>query len=96
MQPLRRLRAALDDAAAGDLDFRISHQRRDEFGDLFESFNALVAGVQKRMDAPGPTQRAKLDATVIMAAANESAANDSAANESGATSTAQEHNQWSR
>lgn len=87
MQPMRRLRAALHDAAAGDLDFRISHQRRDEFADLFESFNALMAGVQKRMEAQGVVAPAKLDATIVMAPANESQPLEAAE---------QEATQWSR
>jgi eukaryotic-like serine/threonine-protein kinase len=51
--PLRRLKGALADVAAGDLEFRISHQRHDEFGDLFNGFNAFVAAVQRRLDVQG-------------------------------------------
>lgn len=60
--PLRRLQAALADAAAGDLDFRLSIRRRDEFGELFDGFNMLAAAVQARLEtisppsvAPAPT-----------------------------------------
>jgi methyl-accepting chemotaxis protein len=49
--PIRRLKAALRDAAVGDLDFRISHNRRDEFGELFESFNLMATSMQERMEA---------------------------------------------
>jgi serine/threonine-protein kinase len=42
LSPLRRLNAALREAGEGKFDFRISHQRRDEFGELFDSFNALA------------------------------------------------------
>jgi len=49
--PIRRLRAALADAAGGDLDFRISHQRKDEFGELFDSFNRFTATLQERLEA---------------------------------------------
>jgi serine/threonine-protein kinase len=60
--PVRRLRAAFDDVASGDLEFRISHQRHDEFGDLFNSFNAFASAVQQRLDVTG---RARLvEATV--------------------------------
>ncbi len=45
--PLRRLKAALRDAAAGNVDFLISHQRADEFGELFDSFNAFASSVQR-------------------------------------------------
>ena len=50
-QPLRRLRAAMRDAAMGDVDFRISHRRRDEFGELFESFNLLATSMGERLEA---------------------------------------------
>ncbi len=46
--PLRRLKTALRDAAAGDVDFLISHQRKDEFGELYDSFNMFALSVQSR------------------------------------------------
>ena len=49
--PIRRLKAALDDAARGDLDFRISHHRNDEFGELFDGFNRYTAAMQERLEA---------------------------------------------
>ncbi|WP_374576200.1 protein kinase [Phenylobacterium sp.] len=49
-RPIRRLKAALDDAADGDLDFRITHHRTDEFGELFDSFNRFTAQVQERLE----------------------------------------------
>lgn len=49
-RPIRRLKSALDDAAQGDLDFRISHARKDEFGDLFDAFNRYTATMQERLD----------------------------------------------
>jgi HAMP domain-containing protein/predicted Ser/Thr protein kinase len=49
--PIRRLKLALRDAAMGDLDFRISHRRKDEFGELFDSFNLFVAAMQERLAA---------------------------------------------
>ncbi len=55
--PVRRLKAALADAAGGDLDFRISHHRKDEFGDLFDGFNGLVAAMQERQEAPDASAR---------------------------------------
>ncbi len=67
--PLRRLKAALRDAAAGDVDFLISHQRADEFGELFDSFNAFASSVQLRetgqaRNEPGPTETVMFDAPV--------------------------------
>jgi serine/threonine-protein kinase len=50
-RPVRRLRAALSDATLGDLDFRISHDRKDEFGELFNSFNLFVTAMQERLEA---------------------------------------------
>jgi serine/threonine protein kinase/HAMP domain-containing protein len=71
VEPVRRLRAAFEDVAAGDLEFRISHQRQDEFGDLFNSFNAFVGAVQRRLD--NPARLARAEATSILPA-NEIAA----------------------
>jgi eukaryotic-like serine/threonine-protein kinase len=50
-QPVRRLKQAIRDAAMGDLDFRISHDRKDEFGELFDGFNLLATAVQDRLEA---------------------------------------------
>ena len=50
-QPMRRLRAAMRDAAMGDVEFRISHHRRDELGELFESFNLLATSMSERLEA---------------------------------------------
>ncbi len=49
-QPLKRLRRALDDAASGDLDFRLSHDRTDEIGELFDAFNRMGAALQERLE----------------------------------------------
>ena len=50
-RPVRRLKSALSDAAMGDLDFRISHNRKDEFGELFNGFNLFVTAMQERLEA---------------------------------------------
>ena len=50
-QPMLRLKAALNDAAAMGGAVRISHDRRDEFGQVFDSFNRFSAAVQERLDA---------------------------------------------
>lgn len=47
--PIRRLKSALLEVARGNLDFRISHNRRDEFGDLFDGFNLAAGAVQDRI-----------------------------------------------
>jgi serine/threonine protein kinase/HAMP domain-containing protein len=56
LSPLRRLNAALREAAEGRLDFRISHRRRDEFGELFDSFNTLAGNVEAKLDRTSTTQ----------------------------------------
>jgi len=48
--PIRRLKAAFVEAADGNLDFRISHRRKDEFGELFDAFNHFAARFQKTLD----------------------------------------------
>ncbi len=49
--PIRRLKDALTDAAAGDLDFRISHHRKDEFGELFDAYNLMSSNLEEQMAA---------------------------------------------
>ncbi len=49
-RPLRRLRRALDDAAKGNLAFRISHSRRDELGAVMDAFNCMAAAIEPRLD----------------------------------------------
>jgi serine/threonine-protein kinase len=50
LAPLRRLNTALREAGQGKLDFRISHRRRDEFGELFDGFNALASAIESKLD----------------------------------------------
>lgn len=49
-RPMRRLKEAFADAAKGNFDFRISHKRKDEFGELFDGFNNMATAVQTRVD----------------------------------------------
>ncbi len=63
-RPLERLRRALADAASGHRDFRISHRRRDAFGDAFDAYNQLAESLDR--DGGGaPAPPAALDATRI-------------------------------
>jgi eukaryotic-like serine/threonine-protein kinase len=62
-RPVNRLRAALNDAASGKGDFRISHSRKDDFGRLFDAFNNLAEFVEGRPAEPAAT--VSLDATRI-------------------------------
>jgi eukaryotic-like serine/threonine-protein kinase len=73
LRPLRRLKSAFQDAADGNLDFRISHGQRDEFGDLFDAFNSFVASVQARLEGAAPVHSSALDATTISTPANDAA-----------------------
>jgi serine/threonine-protein kinase len=61
-QPIRRLKSALADAARGQGDFRISHSRKDEFGDLFDAFNLYAAAMQERLEAAEAMMRLTNDA----------------------------------
>lgn len=72
--PVARLKQALSDAADGQLDFRISHNRKDEFGELFDGFNRLAAATQERLHTPAPANPSAMDELKIAAAAAERAA----------------------
>jgi len=67
VRPVRRLKLAIRDGAMGDLDFRISHRRKDEFGELFDGFNLFAAAMQERLEAAErPSGRPRsLEATII-------------------------------
>ncbi len=52
--PLKQLRSAMEDITQGRIHHRIVHQRKDEFGLLFNSFNTLVDSLQKRDDERPP------------------------------------------
>lgn len=45
-RPLARLRSALNEAATSRFALRISHRRRDEFGDAFDAFNFAAAAAE--------------------------------------------------
>lgn len=74
-RPVRTLRNALDDAATGNLDFRISHQRRDEFGELFDRFNTLMESLKDKSSAAQDTRDEPQDmgATIISSSVNRAA-----------------------
>jgi serine/threonine protein kinase/HAMP domain-containing protein len=74
LRPLRRLRQALNDAAGGNLDFRLSVNRRDEFGDVFEAFNGFAGVMQARLEASGAAAPINVNATTINQPANDAGA----------------------
>lgn len=45
---ITRLRSGLLEIARGNLDFRISHHRRDEFGELFDGVNMAAQAMSER------------------------------------------------
>lgn len=51
-KPIRLLKDSMAELGEGRLDYRIAEQRKDEFGELYEAFDAMAATLQKRMDAP--------------------------------------------
>jgi serine/threonine protein kinase/HAMP domain-containing protein len=67
-RPVRRLHKALTDAASGRRDFRVSHNRKDEFGALFDAFNSLAESIEAE---PGGAGRppVSMEATRIGSAA---------------------------
>jgi serine/threonine-protein kinase len=50
-RPLRRLREALDDASESSFALRISHNRRDEFGETFDAFNRAASEAEALINA---------------------------------------------
>ncbi|MDQ8755310.1 protein kinase [Sphingosinicella sp. LHD-64] len=60
-RPLRQLRSALEAAAEGNFQFRISHRRCDEFGRMFDAYNHLADILDEAPSAPPPA----VDATQI-------------------------------
>ena len=66
LSPIRRLNAALRDAARGNLDFRITHNRRDEFGELFDSFNAAASEFQKKFERASDPKEAAESAAMLL------------------------------
>jgi serine/threonine-protein kinase len=64
-RPVDRLRRALGDAAAGDRDFRISHNRTDAFGALFDAFNGLAESLERDPNGAALHPPVSLEATRI-------------------------------
>jgi eukaryotic-like serine/threonine-protein kinase len=64
-RPVDRLRRALADAAAGNRDIRISHNRADAFGELFDAFNGLAESLDPDSGAAARQAPASLEATRI-------------------------------
>lgn len=64
-RPLRRLRRALDDVAAGDLAFRLSHHRNDELGAAFDAFNHAATAIEARLADASAVAPISMAATLV-------------------------------
>jgi serine/threonine-protein kinase len=51
-RPIKTLEQAFQNLAGGDLGFRISESRRDEFGRLFASFNHMAESLEENSSEP--------------------------------------------
>jgi len=47
VKPVKRLTGAAKEMAKGNLDFRIKHSKKDEIGELMDSFNHMACELQK-------------------------------------------------
>lgn len=50
-QPVRAIREGAEHIGRGNFDFRISHPRRDQLGDLAQDINRMAGDVEKMLDA---------------------------------------------
>ncbi|MFT3717361.1 protein kinase domain-containing protein [Pseudorhodoferax sp.] len=57
-RPVRLVGEAMDEIAAGRLDFRIAEQRNDEFGQLYAAFDRMAQALQQRAAAPATADAA--------------------------------------
>ncbi|KQP22416.1 protein kinase [Pseudorhodoferax sp. Leaf267] len=53
-RPIKLVGEAMDEVAAGRLDFRIREQRNDEFGQLYATFDRMAQALQDRAGMPAP------------------------------------------
>jgi serine/threonine-protein kinase len=66
-RPLRQLRDALNDASQNGFALRISHSRRDEFGETFDAFNRAASEAEALVGTDRGDTRTALLATRIAA-----------------------------
>ena len=52
-KPIRLVGESMAEIGKGRFDHRIGEQRKDEFGQLFQAFDAMAAALQKREPVPG-------------------------------------------
>jgi len=59
-RPIRLVRESMREIARGRFDHRIAERRNDEFGQLFDDFDAMAQALQRRDPAPPPVADAGL------------------------------------
>ena len=60
-RPINVAREAMEAVARGNFDWRISQERKDELGELFESFNKMAAGLSSLHHRDSPDEPPRLD-----------------------------------
>lgn len=73
-QPIKELAAAAHRVAAGDLDFRVQHNRADEVGQLATTFNEMIVGLKSKRELEeklGQAERAAVIGRMTQAVAHE-------------------------
>lgn len=63
-RPIKELAAAARRVAAGDLDFRVNINRRDEVGQLTTTFNEMIAGLKSKQDLEEKLNQAERAAVI--------------------------------
>jgi serine/threonine-protein kinase len=63
-KPVQLLGDSMSEIAKGRFDHRIAEQRKDEFGQLFLTFDAMAAALQARRDAGGEAISGSAGATL--------------------------------
>ncbi|MEI8285486.1 MAG: adenylate/guanylate cyclase domain-containing protein [bacterium] len=65
IRPLKKLKHAMELVEKGDLTTSLTHKPKDEFGDIFRAFNAMVHGLQERFQLTKYVSRATQNAVKL-------------------------------
>lgn len=63
-RPIQRLASAARRVAAGDLDFQVAVERRDEVGELGSTFNEMIAGLKSKRELEEKLNNAERQAAI--------------------------------
>jgi len=63
-RPIQELASAAQRVAAGDLDFHVEAERRDEVGQLAGTFNEMIAGLKAKRELEGKLHTAERQAAI--------------------------------